>query len=63
MGDSFFPSLVPATSGKRERYAPSFHLDDEKSSTQKPGVVFQFLSGGYDFEIERLKTHLQRVGC
>lgn len=46
---------------KRERYAPSFHLDDENLDP-KTWCRFPILSGGYDFEIERLKTHLQRVG-
>jgi len=43
---------------KRERYAPSFHLDDENLDP-KTWCRFPILSGGYDFEIEQLKTHLQ----
>lgn len=43
---------------KRERYAPSFHLDDENLDP-KTWCRFPILSGGYDLEIEQLKTHLQ----
>jgi NAD+ synthase (glutamine-hydrolysing) len=46
---------------KRERYAPSFHLDDENLDP-KTWCRFPILSGGYDFEIEQLKTYLQEGG-
>ena len=46
---------------KRERYAPSFHLDDENLDP-KTWCRFPILSGGYDFEIEQLQVHLQQSG-
>ncbi|MFN0057278.1 MAG: NAD(+) synthase [Planctomycetota bacterium] len=38
---------------KRERYAPSFHLDDE-SLDPKTWCRFPILSGGFSFELKRL---------
>ncbi|MDE0936763.1 MAG: NAD(+) synthase [Mariniblastus sp.] len=46
---------------KRERYAPSFHLDDENLDP-KTWCRFPILSGGYHFEIEQLQAHLQQSG-
>jgi len=40
---------------KRERYAPSFHLDDENLDP-KTWCRFPILSGGYEREIEELKA-------
>lgn len=44
---------------KRERYAPSFHLDDENLDP-KTWCRFPILSGGYKQELEALDTHLGR---
>ena len=46
---------------KRERYAPSFHLDDENLDP-KTWCRFPILSGGYEYEIEQLEAHLKSVG-
>jgi len=43
---------------KRERYAPSFHLDDENLDP-KTWCRFPILSGGYEFEITKLESHLK----
>ena len=40
---------------KRERYAPSFHLDD-KSLDPKTWCRFPILSGGFETELQRLET-------
>jgi NAD+ synthase (glutamine-hydrolysing) len=42
---------------KRERYAPSFHLDDE-SLDPKTWCRFPILSGGYEYEIRKLEAHI-----
>ena len=42
---------------KRERYAPSFHLDD-KNLDPKTWCRFPILSGGYEYELEKLKAVL-----
>lgn len=42
---------------KRERYAPSFHLDDENLDP-KTWCRFPILSGGYELELEELRRHL-----
>ena len=39
---------------KRERYAPSFHLDDENLDP-KTWCRFPILSGGYDLELQDLR--------
>ncbi len=39
---------------KRERYAPSFHLDDENLDPRS-WCRFPILSGGYEYEIEQLE--------
>ena len=39
---------------KRERYAPSFHLDDE-SLDPKTWCRFPILSGGFEYEIRQLE--------
>ena len=46
---------------KRERYAPSFHLDD-KNLDPKTWCRFPILSGGYEYEIEKLEVYLKSVG-
>ena len=43
---------------KRERYAPSFHLDD-KNLDPKTWCRFPILSGGFKREIRELETHLE----
>jgi NAD+ synthase (glutamine-hydrolysing) len=42
---------------KRERYAPSFHLDD-KNLDPKTWCRFPILSGGFEFEIKQLEELL-----
>ncbi len=42
---------------KRERYAPSFHLDDENLDP-KTWCRFPILSGGYALELEELRAHI-----
>ena len=42
---------------KRERYAPSFHLDDENLDP-KTWCRFPILSGGYEYEIRKLEEFL-----
>ncbi|MFK7768512.1 MAG: NAD(+) synthase [Mariniblastus sp.] len=43
---------------KRERYAPSFHLDD-KNLDPKTWCRFPILSSGYEYEINQLEAHLK----
>jgi NAD+ synthase (glutamine-hydrolysing) len=42
---------------KRERYAPSFHLDD-KNLDPKTWCRFPILSGGFDRELRELRAHV-----
>jgi NAD+ synthase (glutamine-hydrolysing) len=42
---------------KRERYAPSFHLDDENLDP-KTWCRFPILSGGFEVELEELRRHV-----
>ena len=42
---------------KRERYAPSFHLDDENLDP-KTWCRFPILSGGFDRELAELRAHV-----
>ena len=44
---------------KRERYAPSFHLDDTNLDP-KTWCRFPILSGGYELELKRLAESIQR---
>jgi NAD+ synthase (glutamine-hydrolysing) len=44
---------------KRERYAPSFHLDDENLDP-KTWCRFPILSGGFDRELRQLREYLDR---
>ncbi len=44
---------------KRERYAPSFHLDDENLDP-KTWCRFPILSGGFGRELEQLRDYLKR---
>ncbi|RYD22071.1 MAG: NAD(+) synthase [Verrucomicrobiaceae bacterium] len=43
---------------KRERYAPSFHLDDQNLDP-KTGCRWPILSGGFQRELEELENHLK----
>ncbi len=43
---------------KRERYAPSFHLDD-KNLDPKTWCRFPILSGGFEYEIRKLEASLK----
>jgi NAD+ synthase (glutamine-hydrolysing) len=49
-----FFTLWSASQWKRERMAPSFHLDDE-SVDPKTWCRFPILSGGFKFELRGLK--------
>ena len=44
---------------KRERYAPSFHLDDENLDP-KTWCRFPILSGGFERELEELRALVER---
>ena len=44
---------------KRERYAPSFHLDDE-SLDPKTWCRFPILSGGYERELAALRSFVEQ---
>ncbi len=44
---------------KRERYAPSFHLDDENLDP-KTWCRFPILNSGFDKELAELRVHLQQ---
>jgi NAD+ synthase (glutamine-hydrolysing) len=48
-----FFRLFAQNQWKRERYAPSFHLDDE-SLDPKTWYRFPILSGGFERELEAL---------
>jgi len=43
---------------KRERYAPSFHVDDQNLDP-KTWCRFPILSGGFERELEELRTYVQ----
>ena len=45
---------------KRERYAPSFHLDDENLDP-KTWCRFPILSGGFVRELEELDAYVARL--
>jgi NAD+ synthase (glutamine-hydrolysing) len=45
---------------KRERYAPSFHVD-EKNLDPKTWCRFPILSGGFEREIAQLKIHMKKT--
>lgn len=46
---------------KRERYAPSFHLDDENLDP-KTWCRFPILSGGYETELAELRDYVAKLG-
>ncbi|MCA9197071.1 MAG: NAD(+) synthase [Planctomycetales bacterium] len=43
---------------KRERYAPSFHLDDENLDP-KTWCRFPILSGGFEMELEQMRAYVE----
>jgi NAD+ synthase (glutamine-hydrolysing) len=45
---------------KRERYAPSFHLDDENLDP-KSWCRFPILNSGFERELEELSEHVKRL--
>ena len=45
---------------KRERYAPSFHVDDTNLDP-KTWCRFPILSGGFERELKELQTHLKNI--
>ncbi len=47
---------------KRERYAPSFHLDDENLDP-KTWCRFPILSSGFEYEIKQLEEHLKTLSA
>jgi NAD+ synthase (glutamine-hydrolysing) len=56
--DRFF-RLWTRNQWKRERYAPSFHLDDENLDP-KTWFRFPILSGGFERELAELRAHVAR---
>jgi NAD+ synthase (glutamine-hydrolysing) len=52
-----FFRLFTRNQWKRERYAPSFHLDDENLDP-KTWCRFPILSGGYERELKELRTRV-----
>jgi NAD+ synthase (glutamine-hydrolysing) len=46
---------------KRERYAPSFHLDDENLDP-KTWCRFPILSGGFEVELDELRARVNELG-
>lgn len=57
--DRFF-KLWCRNQWKRERYAPSFHLDDENLDP-KTWCRFPILSGGFERELAELKRYVEQV--
>jgi NAD+ synthase (glutamine-hydrolysing) len=55
--ERFFP-LFARNQWKRERYAPSFHVDDE-SLDPKTWCRFPILSGGFERELAELRQKSQ----
>lgn len=54
-----FCQLWSRNQWKRERYAPSFHLDDQNLDP-KTGCRWPILSGGFVLELEQLKAKLTK---
>lgn len=52
-----FFRLFTRNQWKRERYAPSFHLDDENLDP-KTWCRFPILSGGYERELKELRARV-----
>lgn len=55
-----FFTLWSMNQWKRERYAPSFHLDDENLDP-KTWCRFPILSGGFEKELEALRKRVKRA--
>jgi NAD+ synthase (glutamine-hydrolysing) len=55
-----FYRLFSRNQWKRERYAPSFHLDDENVDP-KTWFRFPILSGGYERELAALRARVEQV--
>ncbi|MFA6958674.1 MAG: nitrilase-related carbon-nitrogen hydrolase [Thermoanaerobaculia bacterium] len=58
--DRFF-RLWSRNQWKRERYAPSFHLDDANLDP-KTWCRFPILSGGFEKELEELRVYVEKKG-
>ena len=58
--DRFF-RLWSRNQWKRERYAPSFHLDDENLDP-KTWCRWPILSGGFEVELDELRAEAARLG-
>jgi NAD+ synthase (glutamine-hydrolysing) len=58
--DRFF-KLWSRNQWKRERYAPSFHLDD-KNLDPKTWCRWPILSGGFSEDLAALRAHVARMG-
>jgi NAD+ synthase (glutamine-hydrolysing) len=54
-----FYRLFARNQWKRERYAPSFHVDDENLDP-KTWCRFPILSGGFERELRELRAHVAR---
>jgi NAD+ synthase (glutamine-hydrolysing) len=54
-----FYRLFSRNQWKRERYAPSFHVDDENLDP-KTWCRFPILSGGFERELRELRAHVAR---
>ncbi len=57
--EKFF-TLWSRNQWKRERYAPSFHVDDENLDP-KTWCRFPILSGGFDLELAELRAEIIRL--
>ena len=55
-----FFRLFTRNQWKRERYAPSFHVDDENLDP-KTWCRFPILSGGFERELAELRRHVNTV--
>ncbi len=55
-----FFNLWARNQWKRERFAPSFHLDDENLDP-KTGCRFPILSGGYAAELAEMKARVKKI--
>jgi NAD+ synthase (glutamine-hydrolysing) len=56
-----FFRLFSRNQWKRERYAPSFHVDDENLDP-KTWCRFPILSGGFERELEELRRTVAKSG-
>ena len=56
-----FFKLFARNQWKRERYAPAFHVDD-RSLDPKTWLRFPILSGGFEYELEEMREHIESDG-